>query len=153
MEEGQRESLGAVVKTLREAQGLSREELVVRTHDDPEQRISLEMLAKVEQGRRAPSAKTLRKLAHALGLEPTTLVSSAALWEAGSADGTHVAALRSHVLGNASVGASLGTLGAGLGRFSQPTKYGVAAIAGGLVGMPVAAAGVAAVGGLRELQR
>ena len=159
MDESQRRSLGVVVKTLREAQGLSREELVAKTHDDVDERISLEMLAKVEQGRRAPSAKTLRKLAHALGIEPTTLVSSAAAWEAGDASGTHVAALRSHILGGGMTrqggmttqGRVLNSTLTPWDMVSQPARYGAAVLAGSLIGVPGAAAGVAAIAVGREM--
>src|SRR3954451_19994790 len=82
MEDLQKQSVGAVIRTLREAQGLTRQDLVVRSSPEPSERVSLEMLAKVGRGKKAPSARTLRKLAAGLGLEPMDLSSRAAKWEA-----------------------------------------------------------------------
>lgn len=77
---------------------MSRQDLIERTADEPEDRVGLEMLAKVEQGRKAPSARTLAKLARALGLEPTELAARAAHWEAGAGAGATTGALRATVL-------------------------------------------------------
>lgn len=79
---------------MRSAQGLSRQDLVERTSDKAEDRVSLEMLAKIEQGRKAPSARTLRKLAKGLGVEPQELAGQAAEWEAGVAVGASSAVLK-----------------------------------------------------------
>ena len=94
MDEEQRRSLGAVVRTLREASGLTRQDLVDRTAESPTDRVSLEMLAKVEQGRKAPSARTMRKLAIALGMEPTELAQAAAWWELSESNGAAASLLR-----------------------------------------------------------
>lgn len=115
VENSQRESIGAVIRTLREAQGLTRPQLVERTGAEPSERISLEMLAKVEQGKKAPSAKTLRKLALALGIEPVDLSDRAARWEAGLSAGLKASALRTVVMRGSArtvVGASAGALAA-----------------------------------------
>lgn len=50
--------------------------------------VGVDMVAKVEQGAKAPSAKTLRGLATALGVEPIELSSRAATWAVLSADKT-----------------------------------------------------------------
>ena len=98
MEEAQRRSIGAVVKVLREAAGLSRPELARRTAEAPALRLGQEMLAKVEQGRKAPSPATVAKLAHALGIATTDLVRCAARWESGAAMGVREAVLRQELL-------------------------------------------------------
>jgi len=105
MDEDQKHSLGAVVRTLREARGLTRQDLVERTATDPGDRVSLEMLAKVEQGKKAPSARTMRKLAIALGMEPTDLAGRAAWWELNELDGASAALLRLGVTQGAALGA------------------------------------------------
>jgi transcriptional regulator with XRE-family HTH domain len=104
MDDAERQSIGAVVRTLRSAQGLSRQELVERTADKAEDRVSLEMLAKVEQGRKAPSARTLRKLANGLGVEPQDLAGRAAEWEAALAAGASSAVLRAVTLASGRAG-------------------------------------------------
>ncbi|HVU72958.1 MAG TPA: helix-turn-helix transcriptional regulator [Mycobacteriales bacterium] len=96
--EAQRRSIGSVVKVLRQAAGLSRAELALRTADGAAQRVGLEMLAKVEQGRKAPSPATAAKLARALGISPNDLARSAARWESGAAVGVQDAALRLELL-------------------------------------------------------
>ncbi|WP_407343360.1 helix-turn-helix domain-containing protein [Pengzhenrongella phosphoraccumulans] len=106
MDEDQKRSLGAVVRTLREARGLTRQDLVERTAADPSDRVSLEMLAKVEQGKKAPSARTLRKLAIALGMEPTDLAGRAAWWEVNELDGASAALLRLGVTQGVRLGVS-----------------------------------------------
>lgn len=98
MDEGQRRSLGAVIKVLREAAGLSRADLALRTSDAPAERIGLEMLAKVEQGRKAPSPASVAKLARALGIATTDLARSAARWESGANLGVKDASLRQELL-------------------------------------------------------
>ena len=98
MDEGQRRSLGAVVKVLREAAGLSRSDLARRTSETPGERIGLEMLAKVEQGRKAPSPASVAKLARALGIATTDLSRSAARWESGASLGVKEASLRQELL-------------------------------------------------------
>lgn len=131
MEDLQRQSTGAVIRTLREAQGLTRQQLVDLTAADPAERVSLEMLAKVEQGRKAPSAKTLRKLALAIGIETVDLSGRAAWWEAALAAGTNLASLRAGVMGVApAVGVARATraLAGGLpvaGALGVGVAYGV----------------------------
>lgn len=132
MDEGQRKSIGAVVRTMREAMGLTRQELADATSAHPTERVSVEMIAKVEQGKKAPSAKTLRKLAAGLGIEPLTLSKSAARWEAAAAAGEGLWDLRAALIGG-SLGARaavapLGVAGLGIG----PVTWPLAAVATGL---------------------
>jgi transcriptional regulator with XRE-family HTH domain len=98
VDEGQRRSVGRVVKVLREAAGLSRDDLAARTAESPSQRLGREMLAKVEQGRKAPSPVSVAKIARALGVPTAELARSAARWESGAAMGVHDAALRQELL-------------------------------------------------------
>lgn len=146
MDEGQRRSLGAVIRTLREAGGLSRQELVERTSPNPSERVSLEMLAKVEQGKKAPSASTLRKLAAALGLEPTDLASTAAWWEHKEFEGAAASLLRLGVTQALAVGRQLQ---GGAGRPLFAGAGGMAAalpiIGAGAAGAVAAALGFSAV--------
>lgn len=128
MEDERRESIGATIRTLREARGKSRQDLA----DAAE--ISLQMLAKIEQGSKAPSAATLSRLAHGLGIDTPDLAQRANAWQAFAAAGASRAALRA--------GTITGTLGAGIGA------------AVGAVLMP-GVSGVATVGALavhRELR-
>lgn len=127
MDDERRESIGSTIRTLREARGLTRQELAAAAE------ISVQMLAKVEQGRKAPSAATLARLAKSLGIEPPDLAQRASAWQALAATGASPAALRA--------GTISGSLGLGVG----------AAVGAAL--MP--AAGVAAVGAFavhRELR-
>lgn len=136
MDEDQKRSLGSVVRTLREAQGLTRQDLVERTGADPTDRVSLEMLAKVEQGKKAPSARTLRKLAIALGMEPSDLAHRAAWWELNESDGASASLLRLGVTQSLAMGAmgALGTQGLGLaGRaVGRAAPAGILALIGSL---------------------
>ncbi|MDF2093613.1 helix-turn-helix transcriptional regulator [Knoellia sp. 3-2P3] len=94
MEASERKTLGDVIRSLREASGMTRPELAKTAG------VGVDMVAKVEQGAKAPSAKTLRGLATALGVEPIELSSRAATWAALSADKTAPAdALRRVALG------------------------------------------------------
>lgn len=97
MDDERRESIGATVRTLREARGQTRRELSSAAD------ISLEMLAKIEQGRKAPSAVTLAALASGLGLEAPELAQRASAWQAFASAGASLAALRA--------GTIAGTLG------------------------------------------
>jgi transcriptional regulator with XRE-family HTH domain len=129
MDEAERQSIGAVVRTLRSALGLSRQELVERTADKAEDRVSLEMLAKIEQGRKAPSARTLRKLANGLGLEPQDLAGRAAEWEAVRAAGASSAVLRAVTLASGRSGT----------RAAATSPVGALLSGGALVGSAVGA--------------
>lgn len=123
MDEQRRASIGATVRTLREAQGKSRQELASAA------KISLEMLAKIEQGRKAPSAATLAGLALGLGIEPPDLAHRANAWEA-----------------FASAGASMATLRAG-------TIAGTLGIRGPIGSSLVGPVGIAAAAGVAAIQR
>lgn len=97
MDDQRRASIGATVRTLREAQGQTRQDLAKAA------KISVEMLAKIEQGRKAPSAATLAALASGLGLDPPDLALRASAWEAFASAGASMATLRA--------GTIAGTLG------------------------------------------
>ena len=141
MDEDQKHSLGSVVRTLREARGLTRQDLVERTAADPGDRVSLEMLAKVEQGKKAPSARTLRKLAIALGMEPTDLASRAAWWELNELDGASAALLRLGVTEGVRLGV---TQRAALGALSAlRVSSRVSGAIGGVAGLGAAIGGMA----------
>ena len=133
MDDGQRQSIGAVVRTLREAMGMTRPELSAATSSEPSERVSVEMIAKVEQGRKAPSAKTLRKLAHGLGVEPLELSSSAAKWEAAVVAGAQVAALRAALTAGSLGVRAIAPLGIAAGIGLGPALPLAAAAAGTLV--------------------
>jgi transcriptional regulator with XRE-family HTH domain len=131
MDDGQRQSIGAVIRTMREAMGLTRQELAEASSPQPDERVSVEMIAKVEQGRKAPSAKTLRKLAAGLGVEPLELSSSAARWEAAAASGAGLGALRA-ALAAGSLGYRTARVFAPFGAAAGIAVAPVAAVAGGL---------------------
>jgi len=126
MDDERRQSIGATIRTLREARGQTRQDLASAA------KISLEMLAKVEQGRKAPSAATLAALAAGLGLEAPDLAHRADAWQALASVGASLAALRA--------GTIAGTLGVG----------GAAAGLGPALLNPV---GLAAVGGAYVVHR
>ncbi len=111
---------------MREAMGLTRQDLAEASSPEPAERVSVEMIAKVEQGRKAPSSKTLRKLAADLGVEPLAISSSAATWQAAAAAGVGLWDLRAALIG--------GSLGA---RALAP--FGVAALAVAPGALPLAA--------------
>jgi hypothetical protein len=95
--------------------------------------MSLEMLAKVEQGKKAPSASNLRKLATALGMEPTDLASRAAWWELNELEGASGSLLRLGVTQWLAGGARLPHRGRG-------GALGAAAVAVPLIGTGVVGA-------------
>lgn len=72
----ERKALGQVIRALRELEGLSRDELGDRA------KLGVDMIAKVEQGAKAPSANALNRLAAALGLDPIDLSNRGLLWAA-----------------------------------------------------------------------
>src|SRR4051794_24814283 len=94
----QRQSLGAVLRTLREAEGLSRKELSTRSEVGPE------MVAKIEQGVKYLSSPALRRLAEALGMEPSVVLERANAWQLGLQSGERPALLRNVALGSALAG-------------------------------------------------
>ena len=126
MSHERRESLGATIRTLREAKGVSRADLASAAG------ISIEMLAKIEQGRKGPSAKTLTGLAKALEVETPDLAQRASAWEAMSAAGASTAVLRS--------GALTGGLGAAISANALRALIpgvGLAATAGGAAALAI----------------
>lgn len=74
MDPKERKTLGEVIRALREANGLSRPDLAKGAG------LSVDMIAKVEQGAKAPSATKLASIAGALGVLPRDLSSRAAMW-------------------------------------------------------------------------
>lgn len=70
----ERKALGDVIRALRQLEGLSREELGERAE------LGVDMIAKVEQGAKAPSASALKRLAAALGLDPIELSNRGLVW-------------------------------------------------------------------------
>jgi transcriptional regulator with XRE-family HTH domain len=122
MDEQRRASIGATVRTLRESQGKTRQELASAA------KISLEMLAKIEQGRKAPSAATLAGLAWGLGIEPPDLAHRANAWEAFATAGASMATLRAGTIAG-TLGIRGGPIGASLvGPVGIAAAAGVAAI-------------------------
>lgn len=109
------------MRTLREAQGQTRQSLARAA------KISVEMLAKIEQGRKAPSAATLAALASGLGIEAPDLAHRASAWEAFASAGASMATLRA------------GTIAGTLGIRGGPLTSNLAAP----VGVAAAAVGIA----------
>ena len=72
----ERKALGQVIRALRELEGLSREELGGKAD------LGVDMIAKIEQGAKAPSAGALKRIASALGLDPIDLSNRGLLWAA-----------------------------------------------------------------------
>ncbi|MFD9521575.1 helix-turn-helix domain-containing protein [Streptomyces sp. NPDC059979] len=71
--------LGEVIKEIRRAAELSRDELAARAA------ISAPFLTKIEQNRRRPSRQSLQRIAEALDVTTQDLTARAALWEASDA--------------------------------------------------------------------
>lgn len=136
MKDERRMSLGATVRTLREARGLSRQDLASAAA------ISVEMLAKVEQGRKAPSAKTLASLASGLGIEAPDLAQRANAWQAFAAAGANGATLRA-----GTIAGTLGVNGSNVAR-ALGLRAGAALTPGAAlpVGLAVAAGAAGAAG-------
>ncbi len=109
---GGRHGLGAAIRALREAAGLTRQQLVDRMAEP----VSVEMLAKVEQGRKTPSARTLERVARALEIDPVDLTARAEAWEAGEAAGMPPLALRQAT----TIGVASGVIAGGLGAAAFP---------------------------------
>lgn len=97
VDELERHSLGAVIRVLREAHGFSRNELARLTAENPADRVGVDMLAKIEQGARAPSGPTLKKLACALGLDALDISNYTATWVERSLAGDSRVILRAAV--------------------------------------------------------
>lgn len=122
MDDERRASIGATVRTLREAHGQTRQELAAAA------KISLEMLAKIEQGRKAPSAVTLAALALGLGIEAPDLAQRASAWEAFASAGASMATLRAGTIAG-TLGIRGGTIGSSLvAPVGLAAAVGVAAI-------------------------
>lgn len=85
-------AMGAAVRTLREANGMTRDDLHAKTD------ISVQMIAKIEQGHKNPSPNSLQRLAGALGMTALDLSRRAASWEVGVEQGLTEAELRLRVL-------------------------------------------------------
>ena len=72
----ERKALGQVIRALRELDGLSRDQLAHKAL------LGVDMVSKIEQGRKTPSAAALNRLAAALGLGAIDLSNRALLWAA-----------------------------------------------------------------------
>jgi transcriptional regulator with XRE-family HTH domain len=64
----QRSKMGARLRTLREAAGLTQLELAARSE------VTHETISRLELGRRSPRAETIERLARALGVTPAELI-------------------------------------------------------------------------------
>lgn len=70
----ERKSLGQVIRALRELDGLSRDELAARSG------LGSDMIAKVEQGAKSPSASALNRIASTLGVSAVELSNRGLTW-------------------------------------------------------------------------
>lgn len=77
--EDEDDALGRVVALLREARGMSREDLADATKQDDPRGVSPSTVAKLEQGAKSPRPRTLAMLARALGVTTTELFERADL--------------------------------------------------------------------------
>jgi len=116
--QAERRSFGRVLKALRELNGMTREELHTATAPAGEDRVSIDMIAKIEQGAKSPSPPALRKLAAALGVTPAEIFQRSNMWLLAEESGTSDAGGRGIALGwmkaalpPAVVGAAAGGLG------------------------------------------
>jgi len=111
--------VSSAVKALRQAAGLSREQLAEAAG------ISSEFLAKVEQGRRRPSPGTLTSIAGALRISREELLVRGALLEAGNSPTDEE--MYRHLLRGAAVGGAAASLAAPfIGALVAPAAIGVA---------------------------
>lgn len=125
--------LGEIVRTLREAKGWTRAQLAAKTAAMSHP-VGEVMIAKIEQGARAPSTKTLTSLAAAFGVPPEELAARATAWELAKASLAPKAALGAIAMGQG-VGAVAGATSAG--------ALGAGALAGlGMALGPISAAGL-----------
>jgi transcriptional regulator with XRE-family HTH domain len=90
-----KQSMGMTVRTVREAVGLTRKQLHLKSDG-----VSVEMIAKVEQGQKSPSPETLTRFAKAFGVKPEDLASWASNWEQGLSEGKSASELRAETLGS-----------------------------------------------------
>lgn len=70
----ERKALGQVIRTLRELDDLSRDELAEKSKLGPD------MIAKIEQGVKSPSASALNRIAAALGISAVDLSTRGLAW-------------------------------------------------------------------------
>jgi transcriptional regulator with XRE-family HTH domain len=70
----ERKGLGQVIRALRELEGMSRDDLAERS------KLGVDMIAKVEQGAKSPSAGALNRIAEALGVDPVELSNRGLAW-------------------------------------------------------------------------
>lgn len=104
----EQKALGQVIRALRELEGLTRAELGDRAELGPD------MIAKVEQGAKAPSTSALRRIASALGVTPIELSDRGLIWSTLRANSeASTALLRSVATGTFRAGAPFNYLGAG----------------------------------------
>lgn len=70
----ERKGLGQVIRALRELEGMSRDDLAARSD------LGVDMIAKVEQGAKSPSAAALNRIAQALGVDAVELSNRGLAW-------------------------------------------------------------------------
>ena len=70
----ERKSLGQVIRVLRELEGLTRAELA------EEAELSVDMIAKIEQGAKTPSGSALKRISEALSITSKELTSRSLAW-------------------------------------------------------------------------
>jgi transcriptional regulator with XRE-family HTH domain len=81
MDRRRREGIGAAIREMRDEGNLSRPQLAALTASEAERALSVEMIVKVEGGLKAPSERTLDRLAAALGVETSVITTRAAAHE------------------------------------------------------------------------
>lgn len=148
-------SLGGVIKALREAAGMTRYDLARATSDltFSERGMSLDrrrfsavsasMIAKIEQGSKGPSVKSLRTIAEALGVSTADLAERASAWETLASAGVAASALRT--------GAMMGTLGAAATSLVPGSVTAGVAVAAGADGIAQRKSKAALADALRDL--
>ena len=124
-QETERKALGQVIRALRELAGLSRQELAEGAD------LGVDMIAKVEQGAKAPSAAALKRIASALGCDPIELSNRGLLWAEMEGSPEASVALLRHIATGASVAGPVVRRALGLRSTSAPGLQVLAAVAAG----------------------
>lgn len=109
----ERKALGQVIRALRELEGLSREELAEGAALGPD------MIAKIEQGAKAPSGAALKRISSALGVTSVELTSRSLSWmslqDGPDASGATLRAIATGIPLMRAVGGKAGGLVGGVG--------------------------------------
>jgi transcriptional regulator with XRE-family HTH domain len=128
-------ALGRVVALLREARGMTREELAEATRQDDPRGVSPSTVAKLEQGAKTPRPRTLAMLARALGVTTTDLFERADLLTDARDPSGRVTwqTARRIALGHLPIGGAAGALAGGAigAALSGPLGAAVGAVVGG----------------------